>query len=458
MTDVFATASALVAAFVRGEASPVDHVEAQLERIARLEPKLQSFIRVYPDEAREAAAAAAAQIRRGEAPGPLAGVAFALKDLVDLAGRETIGGAPALAGRVPTESAVIAKRLFAAGGVLVGKTHTVEIAMGGWGTNQNLGTPWNPWDLDVPHTPGGSSSGSGVAVAAGLVPFAIGTDTGGSVRLPAAFCGIVGLKVTEHVIPLTGIIPLAHSIDTPGPMARSVPDCALGYEVLRGVEPHAVLADLLAGRGLFAEIARGIEGMAVGTLDDVEREGVDPPVLAAYDAALETLERLGARLRPVSLPRHTEWFNERNGLISAAEGYYHHGARYEDPATVVDHDVRARVLRGRDIPARDYVAVMAERPAEQAAFLDAIAGVDLLAWPTVSALPQPLDTVDQASTPARFTRPANYLGLCGLALPIGVADGLPTGFQLMGRPHAEALVLRAGAAFERAVPMPHPSI
>lgn len=458
MTDVYQTASALVGAFVHGEASPVEHVEAQLDRIARLEPKLHAFVTVFEDEAREAAAAAAARIRRGDAPGPLAGVAFALKDLVDLAGRETIGGAPALAGRVPAAHAVIARRLLAAGGVLVGKTHTVEIALGGWGTNENLGTPWNPWNLAVPHTPGGSSSGSGVAVAAGLVPFAIGTDTGGSVRLPAAFCGIVGLKVTEGVIPLTGIIPLSHSLDTPGPMARSVPDCAIGYEVLRGVEPHAVLADLLGGRGLFGEIARDIEGLIVGTLDDGERQGIDAPVLAAYDAALETLKSLGARLRPVTLPRHTEWYNERNGLISAVEGYYHHGARYEDPATVVDRHVKARILRGRDIPARDYVAVMAERPAEQAAFLDAIAGIDLLAWPTAASLPQPLDTVDQASTPARFSRPGNYLGLCGLALPTGVADGLPTSFQLMGRAHAEPLVLRAGAAFERAVPMPHPAV
>src|SRR5205823_9552069 len=218
--------------------SPVDVVEALLARIAAHNPKLHAFIDVYADDARLAAEGADKAIRSGHAVGPLHGVPIALKDLIDLEGRVTTGGSMVWRERRSPATATLARRLIAAGMIVLGKTHTVEFAMGGWGTNQHMGTPWNPWDLAAHRTPGGSSSGSGVAVAAGLAPVAIGTDTGGSVRLPAAWCGIVGLKVTAGRISTYGVLPLSSTLDTPGPLARSVEDAALIFRALHGPDPR----------------------------------------------------------------------------------------------------------------------------------------------------------------------------------------------------------------------------
>src|SRR5215212_5543458 len=217
--------------------SPVDVVEAFLARIAAHEPKLHAYVDVYADDARLAAEGADKTIRAGHAVGPLHGVPIALKDLIDLEGRITTGGSAVWRERRSPSTATLARRFFAAGMIVLGKTHTVEFAMGGWGTNQHLGTPWNPWDPGVARTPGGSSSGSGVAVASGLAPWAIGTDTGGSVRLPASWCGLSGLKTTIGRVSTFGILPLAPSLDTPGPMARSVEDAALLFTIMQGPDP-----------------------------------------------------------------------------------------------------------------------------------------------------------------------------------------------------------------------------
>src|SRR5580692_11324688 len=217
--------------------SPVDVVEACLARIAKHEPKLRAFVDVYEDEARLAAEAADKAIRSGHAVGPLHGVPIALKDLIDIEGRVTTGGSEAWRDRISPVTATLARKLIAAGLIVIGKTHTVEFALGGWGTNQHRGTPWNPWDPEVARTPGGSSSGSGVAVAAGFAPWAIGTDTGGSVRLPASWCGLTGLKTTIGRVSTYGILPLAPTLDTPGPMARSVIDAVLLYNAMQGPDP-----------------------------------------------------------------------------------------------------------------------------------------------------------------------------------------------------------------------------
>ena len=211
----------------------------QIAGIEARDPTLGAFQAIHADAARQAAQAADAARRSGGRLGPLHGATFALKDIVDLEGQVTTWGSAALAERAAPATGTLARRLLAAGGVLVGKTKTVECALGGWGTNQRMGTPWNPCDEGVHRAPGGSSSGSGVAVAAGMARFAVGTDTGGSVRLPAAFCGIVGLKVTEGRLPLDGIMPLSHTLDTPGPMTRSVADAALVFAVKDGAEGTA---------------------------------------------------------------------------------------------------------------------------------------------------------------------------------------------------------------------------
>ena len=272
----------LSATYIDGSGSPSDVIDAYLARIESLEPKLGAFQVVYADDARIAAEAATKAIGSGHRIGPFHGTPFALKDIIDLEGKVTTGGSMEMKDRISTTTATIARRLIAAGGILLGKTKTVEVAMGGWGTNQRMGTPWNPWDLDVQRTPGGSSAGSGVSVAARMAGCAVGTDTGGSVRLPAAWCGIVGLKVTEGYLPTEGIIPLSHTLDTPGPMTRNIADTILMFETMAGRHPSETDRDLARRSGLFATLDQGVAGLRLGCLSLAEREGVDPDIIALY--------------------------------------------------------------------------------------------------------------------------------------------------------------------------------
>ena len=262
--------------------SPITVVEAFLARIAAHDPKLHAFVEIYGDEARLAAEAADKAIRSGHAVGPLHGVPIALKDLIDIEGRITTGGSRVWRERRSPATATIARRFFAAGMIVLGKTHTVEFAMGGWGTNQHCGTPWNPWDPAVPRTPGGSSSGSGVAVAAGFAPWAIGTDTGGSVRLPASWCGLSGLKTTIGRVSTYGILPLSPTLDTPGPMARSVEDAALLFSVMQGPDPlDRLTLSAPPPADPFRTLRRGVKGLRLARMPQHERNGCAPDVLAA---------------------------------------------------------------------------------------------------------------------------------------------------------------------------------
>src|SRR5512132_2026513 len=286
---VWATVAELSRAFGARTLSPVDAAEALLERIRRRNPSLHAFIAVYGADAVLAAEGADRAIRAGHRVGPLHGVPVALKDLIDLEGRVTTGGSKVWAERVSPVTATLAERLIAAGMIVLGKTHTVEFAMGSFGTNTHLGTPRNPWDPAVHRTPGGSSSGSGVAVAAGLAPVAIGTDTGGSVRLPAAWCGVVGLKVTAGRISTYGVLPLSGTLDTPGPMTRSVEDAALLYRVLNGPDPNDSATLAWTHDDPLPSLRRGVAGLRLATMPEAERAGVDSEMLAAYDASVELL-------------------------------------------------------------------------------------------------------------------------------------------------------------------------
>ena len=432
----FATVSELSSAFARRTLSPVDVVDVLLGRIEKLDPTLHAFIDVYAGDARLAAEAADRAIRSGHAVGPLHGVPIALKDLVDLEGRVTTGGSKVWAKRVSPTTATLARRLVSAGMILLGKTHTVEFAMGGWGTNTHMGTPRNPWDPALHRTPGGSSSGSGVAVAAGLAPAAIGTDTGGSVRLPASWCGIVGLKTTVGRISTHGVLPLSSTLDTPGPMTRSVEDAALVYRVLNGPDPDDPATLAWSHDDPLPTLARGIAGLRLAVLPDAERAGVDREVLAAYDAAVDTLQRQGATIVPVA-------------LLSFAVRWH----LVDDPGLPVDPHVRPRIQLGRGVSARDYLLALAECQAHRRAYAAATADVDALLTPTTQTPAIPIDHVDQTTTPAHFTRAGNYLGLCGVAVPNGyTTGGLPTSLQILCAGGREALALRIAWAYERSTP------
>jgi aspartyl-tRNA(Asn)/glutamyl-tRNA(Gln) amidotransferase subunit A len=449
----FATVAELSAAFGQRTLSPLEVVEALLARIAKRDSALHAFIDVYAADARLAAEAADKAIRSGHRVGPLHGVPVALKDLVDLEGRVTTGGSKVWATRVSPTTATLARRLIGAGMIVLGKTHTVEFAMGGWGTNTHLGTPRNPWDLGVHRTPGGSSSGSGVAVGAGLAPAAIGTDTGGSVRLPASWCGIVGLKVTAGRISTHGVLPLSSTLDTPGPMVRSVEDAALLYRVLNGPDPLDPQTLAWTADDPLPQLRLGVAGMRLGVLPEAERAGVDAEVLAAYDAAAEALSRLGAVISRVALPQPLHDYTVATGRIIGPEGYRFVGHLVDDPQLPLDPHVRPRIQSGRGVSASDYLAALAQREADQRAFAGAIAGLDAVLTPTTQTPAIPIEAVDQTRTPAHFTRVGNYLGLCGLAVPDGFTrGGLPLSLQILCRAGHEATALRIGWAYEQATP------
>jgi aspartyl-tRNA(Asn)/glutamyl-tRNA(Gln) amidotransferase subunit A len=432
--------------------SPVTIVEALLARIAAHDAKLHAFIDLYAEDARLAAEAADLAIRSGHAVGPLHGVPIALKDLIDLDGRVTTGGSIVWRDRRSPVTATLARKLIAAGMIVLGKTHTVEFAMGGWGTNQHLGTPWNPWDLTVPRTPGGSSSGSGVSVAAGLAPWAIGTDTGGSVRLPAAWCGLSGLKTTIGRVSTYGILPLAPSLDTPGPLARSVEDGALLYSVMIGADPldPRTLSAPASGDPL-AGLRRGVRGLRLARMPAAEREGCAAEMLTAYDTALEALARLGAEIVDVALPCRFADATAMVGRIIGSEAYQLVGDLVDNPALPIDDAVRPRIHIGRGISARDYLGALAERDALKRRFLGALDGIDALLTPTTLSAPIPVDSVDQTTTPAHFTRLVNLLELCALSVPNGFTQtGLPLSLHIICRPYDEATALRIGWAYQEA--------
>ena len=431
--------------------SPVDIVDTCLERIARLDPKLHAFVEVYDKEARLAAEAADKAIRSGHAVGPLHGIPIALKDLVELEGRVATGGSAVWRDRRCTRTATLAQKLISAGMIIIGKTHTVEFAYGGWGTNQHLGAPWNPWDAETHHTPGGSSSGSGVAVAARLVPCALGTDTGGSVRLPAAWCGITGLKTTVGRISTYGVLPLSPTLDTPGPMTRSVEDAAVLLKVMQGADPRDPRTLALRDADPLPTLRRGVKGLRLARMPASERGDVAADVLAAYDRSLEQLAAMGADIVELALPRSFRDYGAASGRIMSAEAYALLSRIVDNNDHPIDEAVRPRIRAGAAISSREYLEVLAEREQLKQEFAAATEHLDALLAPVALTPAIPLRSVDQSTTPAFLTRWVNFLDLCGLAVPNGyTASGLPLSLQIVCRGGEEAMALRIGWAWQNA--------
>ncbi|MEM9031336.1 MAG: amidase [Pseudomonadota bacterium] len=439
-------------AYRAGTLRPSTVARAHLDRIERLDPKIGAFQAVYAEDAMALADAADKTISAGSWLGPLHGVPIGLKDICDIAGRVTTWGSKALEGRVAETTGTLTQRLISAGAIILGKTKTVEFALGGWGTNQRMGTPWNPWDMATHRVPGGSSSGTGAGVAAGLVPCGVGTDTGGSVRLPAAYCGLVGLKVTEGRLPTDGIMPLSHTLDTPGPMARSVEDALTFFLAMDGVAGSLIASSRRDRSGLYGALDAGVAGLRLGVLDDAERRTCTPDVLDAYDAALERLRALGAETEVFRPEADFARLTAACGELISAEGYAHHRRLVDRDDLPLDADVRDRMVAGRGISAADYLDMTARRTEHSARFLASLNGIDALVTPTARETAPPLSDITQAIAPSHFTRVANYFGLCALALPSGLSRGLPTSLQVVARPHDEAMALRIGAAFEAASP------
>jgi aspartyl-tRNA(Asn)/glutamyl-tRNA(Gln) amidotransferase subunit A len=431
--------------------SPIDIVSACLERIAKLDSRLHAFVEVYDKEARLAAEAAEKAIRSGHAVGPLHGIPIALKDLVELEGRLTTGGSAVWRDRRSLRTATLAQKLISAGMIIIGKTHTVEFAFGGWGTNQHLGTPWNPWHTDIHHTPGGSSSGSGVAVASRMVPCAIGTDTGGSVRVPAAWCGVTGLKATIGRISTYGVLPLSQTLDTPGPMTRCIEDAAMLLRVMQGADPRDPRTLTLRDIDPLPTLRRGVKGLRVGRMAAAERTGVTAEVLTAYDRSLDQLATLGADIVDLAMPRSFREYGDASGHIMAAEAYAVLSDIVDNNEYALDKAVRARIRAGATISSREYLKALAEREQLKLEFAAATEQVDTILAPVTMTPAIPIDSVDQSTTPAFFTRWVNFLDLCGVAVPNGFsASGLPLSLQIVCRGGEEAMALRIGWAWQNA--------
>ena len=332
---------------------------------------------------------------------------------------------------------------------MLGKTKTVESALGGWGTNQRMGTPLNPWDLNNPRVPGGSSSGSGVAVTAGLSVCATGTDTGGSIRLPAAFCGLTGLKVSKSCLPVDGIMPLSDTLDTPGPMTRSVTDTALMLAIMQGHKARIIDHDFQEKSDLFACLQADVSGLKLGVLDACERNHCSPDVLVAYDDAVRRLMALGVEIEVFTAPQRYGDLANANGALTIYEGYAHHKNLYEDPSRRVDEDVRKRMLTGRMMTHASHQQRLRTREKDMQQFNKALTGFDALLTPTIISAAPLLSEIDQDVSPGHFTRPFNYLDMCALAMPTQpTPTGLPTSLQIAARASQEALTLRIGAALE----------
>lgn len=429
-----------------GELSSERLVQHYLKQISARDEKLHAFVEVYGEDALNAAKAADFARRAGHHLGPLHGIPIAVKDIIDMDGRVTTGGSPMWRERRSPSTAKLVEHLQRAGMIVIGKTHTVEFAMGGWGTNTGMGTPWNPWDLETHRAPGGSSSGSGVSVAADFAPCAIGTDTGGSVRLPSAWNGLSGLKTTIGNVSTEGVLPLAHTLDTPGPMCRTVEDCALLFEVLRGNTATRWDSEVASLKALEKNVA----GLRLGVIGQSDLALCDTEVQEAFHAAVKVLTDLGAEVEAIDLGESVDELGARVGHIIGIEGYSWVGAFVDDPSQPIDPDIRPRIQLGRNRSAVDYLKRLREQQTFKRAVEARTQHLDAILSPAV-AFPAPaVAAIDQTQTPATFTRFVNYLEWCALVVPCGTGtNGLPLSLQIACRGHEESMAIQIGAAYQR---------
>lgn len=428
----------------------VAETKATLARIERDNGALRAFVTILPETALAEAALAEARAKTGDAARPLNGIAIAVKDIIDIAGQVSGCGSLTQQGSKPAASdAAAVARIRAAGAVIPGKTHTVEFAFGGYGTNVTVGTPHNPWDRRVHRIPGGSSSGSGVAVGGGLVPGALGTDTGGSVRIPAALCGCVGLKTSIGRVGRSGVAPLSQTLNSVGPLARDVTLAARMLVALQGADADDPTTGGIAPVDPFATLEKGINGLRFGRIADADMPLTSPEMRADFDAAVRRLEMLGARIEPVKLPHSFDAYGSLCGEIMAPEAYANWRALADDPASRLADPIRARMLSGK-VAAADYISALKRQQREIANGLAVFDRLDAIVLPTIPFPAIAVAEVDERRAPmAAHTRFVNYLDLAALAIPTALSTGgLPMSLQIVVRKFDDALALRIGRAFE----------
>jgi aspartyl-tRNA(Asn)/glutamyl-tRNA(Gln) amidotransferase subunit A len=456
---VFEPVARLAARIRAGRLSPVRLAEQLLERIDALDRRLRSFVLVTPERALADARAAEAALGGGADLGALHGIPYAAKDLFDVKGLATAAGTRLLAGRVAREDSTAVRKLQAAGMVLLGKTHTVQLAFGAVGINHDQGTPQNPWHA-TPHAPGGSSSGSAVAVAAGLVPVALGSDTGGSVRVPAALCGIVGLKTTVGRIGRTGVYPLAWTLDSVGPLTRTVEDAAVVYQALQGIDLHDETTVGVTPHDALRRLTAGVRGLRIALGETLFFDGVDPEVEKAVREAGRVFRTLGAHVESVAVPEVAEaWAEAKRPLLIAAEACAVNAELLDHHLDALDPVIGPRMITGRGLSAPDYVALLRRYAELRDRVRETLGDVDALIVPTTMIPARPLATIDESFERYmehniqyyRNTGIGNLLNLCAVSLPCGVsAEGLPIGLMAYAKPFQEDMALRVAHAYEQA--------
>lgn len=452
MSDLhWLTAAEATRAFAARTLSPVELMTALLARIERLDPKLHAFIRLDADAAMDAARAADAEIAKGRVRGPLHGVPVGIKDIIDVAGLPTTCHSKILVENVAKADSVVVSRLREAGAIVIGKLSTHEFAIGGPSFDLPFPPARNPWNPE--HHPGGSSSGSGAGVSAGLFPLALGTDTGGSVRNPASCCGIVGLKPTYGLVSRRGVFPLSFTLDHVGPMTRSVADNALLLDAIAGHDPADPGSAPSTARYFGRMLERGVRDLRVGFVRHFHEidKPAHPEVTAALEDAARVLQAEGAEVRTVALPSLNE-FAAVNRVILCSEAWSIHAPWLRERPGDYGRLSRQRLLPGAFMSAGDYVGAQRRRAQMIAAVEDAFRDCDVLIC--ASSMDPASRIEDAAETSRTYPRqartPFNVTGHPAVAMMSGLSsNGLPLSVQFVGRYFDDATVLRVAAAYER---------
>jgi aspartyl-tRNA(Asn)/glutamyl-tRNA(Gln) amidotransferase subunit A len=442
----------------RGEISLIELTAAHLERIQALDKKLNSFITITAEAAMNQARQAEQELRRDSIPvskplGSLHGVPITLKDLYETRGVRTTAGSKFFAEYTPETDAEVVEKLFRAGTILLGKTNMHEIALGLTTVNPHYGACRNPWALE--RVPGGSSGGSGAALAAGLCLGSLGSDTGGSIRVPASLCGIVGLKPTYGRVSLRGVIPLSWNLDHPGPMARRVQDVAMLLQAIAGYDPGDPSSIDVPVGDYLAHIMDGVKGWQVALMEDEYLDKTDSEILQAVQDAAQVFARLGAKVTPTVFPGAYQAAFANGQMVISDAAAFHRQRLHDQPENFGD-DVRQRLQAGAELPLSDYILARRTQSLMRRQFDNFFRDFDILLMPTTAVPAPPIegpDAIEQARLLTRYTAPFNLTGLPAISLPCGfTSTGLPIGLQIVAPAWGEANLLRAAYAYEQATP------